>query len=254
MKTSSDWSVTRPAAGALSGRELVARSVRPPSPGLSPGGDESDGADRAPGSRGVAGGFLPAGAELKLADLTGANLVRADLSGCRAEAAEFSGATLGGANLSSLDAPEALFNGADLAGARLVDARLAGAEFDAAQVIDADFSGATLTDASFTGAQGARVRMAGARLARLRAAEADFSDGIFTGCRAPESLRALHGPRGHDRMTSLRGPRRPACTGRGSPRHAPGPPARVRLTGDPLREPLPWDSGRPIWTRPTSAR
>ena len=86
-------------------------------------------------------------ADLPGADLSCANLRGADLSGADLSCANLRGANLFGANLSDADLP-----GADLSGANLRDADLPGADLSGANLRDADLSGANLRGADLSGA------------------------------------------------------------------------------------------------------
>ena len=86
-------------------------------------------------------------ADLPGADLSCANLRGADLSGANLSCANLRGANLFGANLSDADLP-----GADLSGANLRDADLPGADLSGANLRGADLSGANLRNANLSGA------------------------------------------------------------------------------------------------------
>ena len=84
------------------------------------------------------------------ADLSGANLSRADLSGANLSGADLSraylsGADLSGANLSRANLSRANLSGADLSRADLSRAYLSGANLSDAYLSDADLSGANLS-------------------------------------------------------------------------------------------------------------
>ena len=82
------------------------------------------------------------GANLRDADLGGANLRGADLGG-----ANLLGADLGGANLRGADLRGANLCGANLRGANLCGANLRGADLGGANLLGADLCGANLRDA-----------------------------------------------------------------------------------------------------------
>ena len=83
-------------------------------------------------------------ADLRDANLRGANLSDADLRG-----ADLSDANLRGANLSDANLSDADLRGADLRGADLSDANLRGANLSDANLSDADLRGANLPDLTF---------------------------------------------------------------------------------------------------------
>ncbi len=93
--------------------------------------------------------IVPAGADLRRADLSGADLRRADLSGADLSDADLSGADLRGADLYDADLGGADLGGANLSGANLYDADLGGADLSGA-----DLSGANLRGANLRGAKG----------------------------------------------------------------------------------------------------
>ena len=99
------------------------------------------------GSRADLRGANLFGANLSDADLRGANLSDADLPG-----ADLSCANLRGADLSGADLSCANLRGANLFGANLSDADLPGADLSGANLRDADLSGANLRGADLSGA------------------------------------------------------------------------------------------------------
>ena len=99
------------------------------------------------GSRADLRGANLFGANLSDADLRGANLSDADLPG-----ADLSCANLRGADLSGADLSCANLRGANLFGANLSDADLPGADLSGANLSDADLSGANLRNANLSGA------------------------------------------------------------------------------------------------------
>jgi len=106
------------------------------------------------------GGADLGGANLGYADLGGANLRGANLGGANLRGANLRGANLGGANLRGAD-----LRGADLVGANLGGANLRGADLRHANLGGADLRGADLGGANLGGAN--------LRGADLRGAETD---------------------------------------------------------------------------------
>jgi len=86
-------------------------------------------------------------ANLRGADLRGANLRRADLSGADLRGADLRSANLCGANLYGADLRSANLSGANLRGANLRGANLCGANLYGANLRSADLSGADLKGA-----------------------------------------------------------------------------------------------------------
>ena len=86
------------------------------------------------------------------ADLRGANLFGANLSDADLPGADLSCANLRGADLSGADLSCANLRGANLFGANLSDADLPGADLSGANLRDADLSGANLRGADLSGA------------------------------------------------------------------------------------------------------
>jgi uncharacterized protein YjbI with pentapeptide repeats len=96
-------------------------------------------------------------ADLSKADLSGANLSEADLSkanlsGANLSEADLSKADLSGANLSEADLSKANLSGADLSEANLSVADLSEANLSEADLSKADLSGANLSEADLSGA------------------------------------------------------------------------------------------------------
>jgi len=105
-------------------------------------------------------------AHLSWADLSGTNLTRANLAW-----ADLKGADLTRANLAWADLIGANLFGADLTGADLTDANLIDAN-----LTDATLFGANLTDARFTGANLTDARFTRANLTRARLSKADMQN------------------------------------------------------------------------------
>jgi hypothetical protein len=89
-------------------------------------------------------------ANLSGADLSRANLSGADLSGANLSRANLSRANLYGANLSGADLSRANLSGADLNGAKLSRANLSGADLSIADLYGANLSGADLSIADLS--------------------------------------------------------------------------------------------------------
>ncbi|HGP1844894.1 TPA: pentapeptide repeat-containing protein [Salmonella enterica] len=123
------------------------------------------------------------------ANLRDADLRGADLCGANLRDANLRDANLCGANLRDADLRGANLRGADLCGANLRDADLRGANLRDADLRDADLRGANLRDADLRGADlcganlcGANLRDADLRGANLRDADlrgADLPDLTF---------------------------------------------------------------------------
>ncbi|EPY6129098.1 pentapeptide repeat-containing protein [Salmonella enterica subsp. enterica serovar Bareilly] len=89
------------------------------------------------------------GADLRGADLCGANLRGANLRGADLRGADLYGADLCGANLYGANLCDANLRGANLRGANLCDANLRGANLRGANLCDANLYGANLPDLTF---------------------------------------------------------------------------------------------------------
>ena len=87
------------------------------------------------------------GANLREANLYGANLYGANLRGANLREANLRGANLSGANLYRANLREANLRGANLSGANLLGADLRGANLSGANLLGADLSGANLYEA-----------------------------------------------------------------------------------------------------------
>ena len=101
-------------------------------------------------------------ADLRGANLFGANLSDADLRGANLSDADLPGADLRGANLSDADLP-----GADLSCANLRGADLSGADLSGANLRDANLSGANLRDADLSGANLRNANLSGASMDQM---------------------------------------------------------------------------------------
>jgi len=117
-----------------------------------------------------------AGADFSRASLPRANLTGADLTGANFFDADLSGADLTGANLSDADLTEA-----DLTGANLASANLVGAVFYGAHLFRANLYGAHLSGADFSGADLREAKFPGAHLAGVNFSRANLADAVFYG-------------------------------------------------------------------------
>ena len=115
------------------------------------------------GTRADLRGANLSGANLSGADLYGANLSGANLSGADLYVANLSGADLSGANLSGAD-----LRGANLYGADLYGADLRGADLRGANLYGANLRGANLYGANLYGADLHRANLYGANLSGAR--------------------------------------------------------------------------------------
>jgi uncharacterized protein YjbI with pentapeptide repeats len=100
------------------------------------------------------------------ADLSGADLYRANLSRADLSRADLSWANLSGANLSRADLSWANLSGANLSGANLYGANLSWANLSGADLSGANLSGANLSGAYLSGADLSRANLSGANLSR----------------------------------------------------------------------------------------
>jgi uncharacterized protein YjbI with pentapeptide repeats len=184
---------------------------------------------------------------LQCADLTGANLsgldlVQADLTSVLAPNANFSGAGLGqadltgavlrGANLQNADLTQATLTGADLSGADLTNAHLiqleaAGVNLSNAELSGADFTQATLNQANLSGADVDRAdftqaELGGANVSNLRGLT-NWSTYLLIGAGVIFVLLAA----GALRRALRRGPKRAREPDVGGPAPIPAPPMPV---------------------------
>lgn len=118
--------------------------------------------------------------KLRDADLSGVNLINANLSGADLNDADLSGANLSNVNLSGADLIDADLIGAyliltDLSGADLIGAELIGADLSRANLSDANLSDANLSDADLIGAYLINADLSGANLSGANLINADLS-------------------------------------------------------------------------------
>ena len=113
-------------------------------------------------------------ADLRDADLMGANLSRSDLDGADLMGANLSGADLMGANLSGARLVGTNLSGVDLADARLWGANLVSTRLWGANLRDAHLVGAKLLGANLGGARLEGANLGGARLAGVDLGGADL--------------------------------------------------------------------------------
>ena len=116
-------------------------------------------------------------ADLRGADLRGANIYIADLSGANLSGANLYIADLSGSNLRGADLRGADLRGANLSGANLSGANLRGANLYIANLYRADLRGADLCRADLSGADlsGANLYRANLRGANLRGAKIELT-------------------------------------------------------------------------------
>jgi uncharacterized protein YjbI with pentapeptide repeats len=116
-------------------------------------------------------------ADLGTASLNGANLCGAHLSSARLARANFSGADLSGADLSRADIGEADLTGADLSGAILDRAMLIGANLTRANLHGAHLFAASLVRSNLSGAD-----LRGADLREVTLVETNLEGANLTAC------------------------------------------------------------------------
>ncbi len=119
------------------------------------------------------------GADLSGADLSGANFYHADLSGANLSGANLSSAKLAYANLSSVDLRGADLRNAHFRGADLSSANLSSAKLAHADLRRADLSGANLSSAKLAYADLSRASLTEANLSGANLSGADFRSGLF---------------------------------------------------------------------------
>ena len=113
-------------------------------------------------------------AEIMAAHKSGANLSGADLRKANLSMEDLRGADLRKANLSGADLRKANLRGANLSGADLSWANLRGANLSGATLSEADFRGANLSEADFSGADLCWANLRGANLRRACLSVADL--------------------------------------------------------------------------------
>jgi hypothetical protein len=106
-------------------------------------------------------------ANLRRANLSGADLTGANLRGAFLRRAFLVNAILGGANLSEADLSEASLNAANLIGTDLRKATLGGADLTRANLIETDFSSADLTGCRIYGVSAWRLKLEGTQQRNL---------------------------------------------------------------------------------------
>jgi uncharacterized protein YjbI with pentapeptide repeats len=126
------------------------------------------------------------GANLSEADLTRANLRRASLVEAKLSRANLSGASLVGANLSEANLSEAKLSGADLSKAILRGANLSEADLPRANLREADLfraklRGVNLTQANLTSASLKMADLTGAKLFRASLLDVDLDYATLVG-------------------------------------------------------------------------
>ena len=119
-------------------------------------------------------------ADLRDADLMGANLSNCDLDGADLMGANLSGADLMGANLSGARLVGTNLGGADLVGARLWGANLVSTRLWGANLRDAHLVGARLVGANLGGARLVGANLGGARLVGVDLGGADLKQTELT--------------------------------------------------------------------------
>jgi uncharacterized protein YjbI with pentapeptide repeats len=124
---------------------------------------------------------LASGADLRDANLNGADLNGAYLNGADLNGADLNGAYLGDANLNGADLGGAYLNGADLNGADLNGAYLNGADLGDADLGGADLNGADLGGADLGGAYLNGADLNGANLNGAYLNGADLGDANLNG-------------------------------------------------------------------------
>lgn len=154
------------------------------------------------------GGADYAGALLQDCDFSGAQLAGASFAGATLKDCRFAGADLSGANLddaditdsswrgaalSAVSAQRAVFSGSDLSGADFSEARLASATFERCRLDKARFSQATMTDTTLSDVVGEHVDFSRSQARGLRIdegstlARASFAGAVLTAASIQDS-------------------------------------------------------------------
>jgi uncharacterized protein YjbI with pentapeptide repeats len=128
------------------------------------------------------------GANLHCANLNWANLWRADLRSADLSSAKLAGADLSEADLFRANLSGVILGGADLRRANFSSAKLIGADLNKAILFDAnlssaDLSKADISQANFLGADLSKANLSGADLEHTILVKANLRDADLTGCR-----------------------------------------------------------------------
>ena len=131
-------------------------------------------------------------ANFSAANLSKADLSRADLSAANLSAADLSEANLSRANLSAADLSEARLSGADLSKANLSKANLIADDLSSARISEANLSGADLSrarlsEANLSGADLSEARLSGADLGKANLSKANLSKADLSEARLSEA-------------------------------------------------------------------
>ena len=131
-------------------------------------------------------------ADLRGANLFGANLSDADLSGADLSCANLRGADLSDADLSCANLSNANLSGANLFGANLSDADLRGADLSCANLRGANLFGANLSDADLPGADLSCANLRGADLSCANLSCANLSNANLSGASMDQMIWDIH--------------------------------------------------------------
>ena len=152
-------------------------------------------------------------ANLRGANLSGANLVDstfyradlrgADLSGAKLIISDFKGADLGGANLSGADLRDADLSQANLSGADFSGADLARAKLNMSDLRETDLSGADLSRADLRGVNLRGVNLSGANLENTDLTGTDLRNVDFTDVIRPDPILDLKISKLEDQLAAV---------------------------------------------------
>ena len=127
-------------------------------------------------------------ADLIRANLIRADLIRANLSGANLSEADLIRADLSGANLIRANLSEADLRMANLSEADLIRANLSGANLSGANLSEADLSGADLSGANLSGANLIRADLSGAKGLPIAADASDRLKAVAVTALQPDAL------------------------------------------------------------------